>query len=73
MGRKSLANLRASEGSQARINATRSEWYRICQELFKRGIIEPIPLHSVMRRGTLYSTEPSLWRSGGRLVQASVE
>ena len=28
---------------QARINAT----HRICQELFERGILEPIPLQSV--------------------------
>lgn len=73
VGRKSLANLRASEGSLDRINATPPEWYRICQVLFKRGIIEPIPLQSVIRRGALYSAQPSLSRSGGRLVQASVE
>ena len=32
---------------KARINATRSEWYRICEELFKRGIIEAIKLEEV--------------------------
>ena len=32
---------------KARINATRSEWYRICGELYKRGIIEAIGLDEV--------------------------
>ena len=32
---------------RARINATRDEWYRICQELYKRGIIEPIAIDEV--------------------------
>ena len=32
---------------KARINATRGEWYRICEELFKRGIIETIKLEDV--------------------------
>ena len=32
---------------RARINATRGEWYRICEELFKRGIIETIKLEEV--------------------------
>ena len=32
---------------RARINATRDEWYRICGELFKRGIIEAIELEDV--------------------------
>ena len=32
---------------RARINATKEEWYRVCEELFKRGIIEPIRLEDV--------------------------
>ena len=32
---------------RARINATRSEWYRICSELYTRGIIECIKLDEV--------------------------
>lgn len=34
---------------RARINATREEWYRICEELYKRGIIEAIDLEDVFR------------------------
>ena len=36
-----------SKTPRARINATREEWYRVCEELYKRGIIEPIPLEDV--------------------------
>lgn len=36
-----------SKTPRARINATREEWYRVCEELFKRGIIEPIALEDV--------------------------
>ncbi len=32
---------------KARINATREEWNRICEELYKRGIIEAIDLQDV--------------------------
>ena len=32
---------------RARINATRPEWYRVCGELFKRGIIEPIAFSDI--------------------------
>ena len=32
---------------RARINATPSEWYKICEELFKRGIIETIKIEEV--------------------------
>ena len=33
----------------ARINATKSEWYRVCQVLYQRGIIEPIPYEKIFR------------------------
>ena len=32
---------------KARINSTRDEWYRICEELYRRGIIETIGLEEV--------------------------
>eukprot|EP00435_Cladocopium_sp_Y103_P073137 s88_g42.t1 len=32
---------------KARINATKEEWYKVCGELFDRGIIQPIPLSQV--------------------------
>lgn len=32
---------------QARINGTKSEWYRVCKVLYERGIIESIPLEKV--------------------------
>ena len=34
---------------KARINATRDEWFRICEELFQRGIIECIRLEDVFK------------------------
>ena len=34
---------------KARIDATRSEWYRIRSELFERGIIEPIQYEDIFR------------------------
>ena len=36
---------------RAKINATKEEWYRLCEELYKRGIVEPIPLEQVFRAG----------------------
>eukprot|EP00435_Cladocopium_sp_Y103_P065997 s127_g28.t1 len=34
---------------RARINATKNEWYRVCGELYKRGIIESIPYEKIFR------------------------
>ena len=36
---------------QARINASRSEWYKVCKVLYDRGIIESIPLEKVFHAG----------------------
>ena len=40
-----------SQIPRARINATRLEWYRICEVLFQRGIIETIPYDSIFKVG----------------------
>ena len=36
---------------KARINASKTEWYRVCRVLFDRGIIEAIPLENVFHAG----------------------
>ena len=36
---------------KARINASKTEWYRVCRVLFDRGIIEAIPLEKVFHAG----------------------
>ena len=36
---------------KARINASKTEWYRVCRVLFDRGLIEAIPLENVFHAG----------------------